>query len=95
MSSPSNPRVSLLSIDDLKQELAGLEANSFVSLTDAELREKIRWIHEGFTLNAPTFEAGLAIYRAVKVSQRPSHHVRVSYPQPSLVKTNRRLRAGV
>jgi hypothetical protein len=80
-----------LSDEELKNELSALESGSFVSLTDDELHEKIRIIHSGFLLQAPIYPVGTLIYRAVRVSQRPTHASRVSYPPLELVKTNGRL----
>jgi len=80
-----------LSLDELKQELADLESGSFVSLTDTELRERIRLIHGAFILKAPTYPVGTLIYRAVKISERPSHRSRITYPPVNLIKTNGRL----
>lgn len=81
----------LFSDDDLKQELGLLERGSFISLTDDELREKIRLIHSGFRFQAPVYPVGTLIYRAVRVSQRPTRASRVSYPPLEVVKRNGRL----
>lgn len=81
----------LLPLEDLRKELAQLEAGSFVDLTNEELREKIRLIHTGFTLNAPIYPAGTLIYRAVRVTERPSHKSRISYPPPQFATINGRL----
>jgi hypothetical protein len=80
-----------LPLEELRRELSELEAGSFVDLTDDELREKIRLIHDGFTLNAPIYPAGTLIYRAVRVTERPSHKSRISYPPPQYVRVNGRL----
>jgi hypothetical protein len=81
----------LLSLDDLRKELSELEGGSFVDLTDDELRDKIRLIHTGFILNAPIYQAGTLIYRAVRVTEHPSHKSRISYPPPQYVRANGRL----
>lgn len=84
-----------LTLEELQRELAALEDGSFTSFSDEELREKIRVIHGGITLQAPIMPAGTAIYRAVKVSQRPSDRLRVGYPPLEVVKDHGRLnRAG-
>lgn len=80
-----------LSIDDLQRELTALENGSFAALNDEELREKIRLIHDGFILSAPILPPGSAIYRAVKVQERPRHIARVSYPPKDVVKKYGRL----
>ena len=86
---------SLLSLDELKQVLTDLEGGAFASLTDAEIREKIVVIQNGFVIRAPILEAGTVIYRAVRVSERPAHKSRVSYPPLGAVTANGRLnRAG-
>jgi len=84
-------RSSLLPIDELQRELTDLENGSFASLTDSELRDKVRAIHTGFVFQAPTFPTGTLIYRAVRVSQRPARKSRVGYPPVQLAKTNGRL----
>jgi hypothetical protein len=71
--------------------LTDLENGSFTSLTDGELRDKVRTIHTGFVFQAPTFPTGTLIYRAVRVSQRPAHKSRVGYPPVQLAKANGRL----
>ena len=83
--------VPLLSLDGLRGELAELESGSFVNLTDEELKEKIRLIHDAFTFAAPIYEAGTNIFRAVRVSERPTQASRVSYPPPERVRSNGRL----
>lgn len=80
-----------LPIDELRQELTDLENGSFTSLTDGELQERVRIIHAGFHFMIPTFPAGTLIYRAVRVSQRPAHKSRISYPPLDAVKSNGRL----
>ncbi len=81
----------LLACDELQTEFASLEGGAFTSLSDEELREKIRVIHAGFALQAPIFPAGTAIYRAVRVSQRPANRSRVGYPPAALVREYGRL----
>ena len=81
----------LLSSDELLRELTALETGGFASISDEELREKIRIIHSGFTLQAPIFPAGTAIYRAVRVSQRPADQSRVGYPPAMVVSSYGRL----
>jgi hypothetical protein len=61
--------ISPLPLENLRKELAELEAGSFVDFTDEELRDKIRLIHTGFTFNAPIYPAGTLIYRAVRVTE--------------------------
>lgn len=88
-------RRSLLPLDELQQVLTDLENGSFTLLTDSELRDKIQAIHNGFVIQAPILSPGTLIYRAVKVSQRPAHKSRISYPPIEMVTTNGRLnRAG-
>ncbi len=90
----NQPRASeqnLLASDELSRELASLESGSFTSLSDEESREKIRVIHAGFTFQAPIFPAGTAIYRAVRVSQRPANRSRVRYPPTAVVRDYGRL----
>ncbi|HSY64155.1 MAG TPA: hypothetical protein VK829_06125 [Terriglobales bacterium] len=70
----------LIPLDELQKELTGLENGSFTSLSDDELQKKIGNIQKGFIFQAPTFPIGTVIYRAVRVSQRPTHQSRVSYP---------------
>jgi hypothetical protein len=92
MNQPRKPEQTfLLTPDELQRELTALENGSFTSLSDDELREKIRVIHAGFTLQAPIFPAGTAIYRAVKVSQRPANRLRVGYPPAEVVRDYGRL----
>jgi hypothetical protein len=84
-------RTSLLPIDELQRELTDLENGSFTSLTDSELQDSVRTIHTGFVFQAPTFPTGTLVYRAVRVSQRPAHKSRVSYPPAQIAKSNGRL----
>lgn len=79
-----------LPLDELKRELEALESGSFASLGDAELREKIKGIHNGFVVQAPILPAGTLIYRAVKVTELPGSRARISYPPPDVVRTNGR-----
>jgi hypothetical protein len=81
----------LLSFDTLRRELSDLENGSFVSLTDAELQTKIKMIHTGFVFQAPIFPVGTLIYRAVRVTQRPTQQSRISYPPTGAVTTHGRL----
>jgi|SRR5208283_1219897 len=81
----------LLPLEDLRQELSDLEAGSFVGMTDEELQEQIRRIHHGFVLRAPAYPPGTLIYRAVRVTERPSNKSRISYPPPEHVRANGRL----
>jgi hypothetical protein len=80
-----------LPLDELRRELTDLESGSFTSLSDSELQEKVRIIHQDFTFRAPIFPIGTLIYRAVRVSQRPTHKSRISYPPIDVVKSNGRL----
>ena len=68
-----------------------LENGSFSSLTDDELRDKIRLIHDGFEIRAPILPAGTIFYRAIKVYERPTHKSRVSYPPADAAKGSGRL----
>ncbi|HJX85023.1 MAG TPA: hypothetical protein VJ723_11820 [Candidatus Angelobacter sp.] len=81
----------LLPLEDLRRELSELEAGSFADLSDEELREKIRLIHTGFIFNAPIYPAGTLVYRAVRVTERPFHKSRISYPPPQYARVNGRL----
>lgn len=82
-------------LDELKGELEALESGSFSSLSDDELREKIKQLHNGFVVQAPILPAGTLIYRAVRVTRRPSSKARISYPPPEAVETSGRCnRAG-
>jgi hypothetical protein len=80
-----------LPLDELQKELTELENGSFTSLSDDELQKKIGSIHKGFIFQAPTFPIGTLIYRAVRVSQRPTHQSRVSYPPVEFAKSSGRL----
>jgi hypothetical protein len=82
-------------LDKLKGELEALESGSFSSLGDDELREKVKQIHTGFVVQAPILPEGTLIYRAVRVTQRPSSKAHISYPPPEVVnKCGRCSRAG-
>jgi hypothetical protein len=76
---------------ELQRELKELEEGSFTSMADDELLEKIRFLHRGFTFQAPIFPEGTLIYRAVRISQRPEHKSRVGYPPLSAVRSDGRL----
>jgi hypothetical protein len=74
-------------LEELKCEFDSLERGSFAALNDDELREKIKQIHEGLSIQAPIIPADKLIFRAVKVSQRPVSKTRISYPPSDAVKT--------
>jgi predicted Fe-S protein YdhL (DUF1289 family) len=85
----------LLSIDDLRSELAALESNSFTSMSDDELKNRIRLLHDRFEVTRPICHPGKMICRAVRVTERPRHKARLSYPPADRVLVNGRLnRAG-
>jgi hypothetical protein len=85
----------VLSLEDLAKELSQLEAGSFIDLTDEQLNEKLRLIHAGFRIHAPIYKRGTLVYRAVRVTDRPSHLSRVGYPPLYLATANGRCnRAG-
>jgi len=77
-------------LGELKNVLAALESGSFASMSDDELRDTLRRIHTGFTIQAPVLPAGTLIYRAVQVTQRPANKSRISYPPREAVKANGR-----
>jgi hypothetical protein len=83
----SSPAASTASLDDLKEELEELERGSFVSLNDGDLRDKVKRIHEGVSVQAPIIPAEKLIFRAVKVTQRPISKSRISYPPPEAART--------
>jgi hypothetical protein len=81
----------LLPLDELQRELRELETGSFLSMNDDELMAKIKRIHEGLIVKAPSVEAGKIVFRAVKVAERPATKSRISYPPAGLVRTNGRV----
>lgn len=84
-----------LPLYDLQRELTSLESGSFISLTDSQLQERLRTVHDGYAIEAPIFSIGTGIYRAVRVLQRPAHKSRISYPPVGAANVNGRLnRAG-
>jgi hypothetical protein len=74
-------------LEELKRDLDNLERGSFAALSDDELREKVKQIHEGLSIQAPPVPAEKLIFRAVKVTQRPVSKQRISYPPPEAVRT--------
>ncbi len=74
-------------LEELKRELDALGRGSFAALSDDELREKVKQIHEGLSIQAPIVPAEKLIFRAVKVSQRPVSKMRIGYPPSDAVKT--------
>jgi len=80
-----------MDIDALKKELADLEGGAFTSLSDSALMDQIRRLHTGFVIQTPILPVETRIFRAVKVSERPSNKARVSYPPPKFVTSNGRL----
>src|ERR1700723_1815080 len=95
LTSSNGVSLPLLSLDDLREELSQLEAGSFVGLSDEQLAEKIRHIHGDFMIHAPIYQVGTMIYRAVRITERPSHKSQISYPPPQCAVVNGRLnRAG-
>ena len=85
----------LMPINELREQLAALEAGSFTTLSDEELQGRIGSIHTGFTVITPQFEPGTLIYRAVRVVTKPLYKARISYPPLDLIRVNGRLnRAG-
>src|SRR5271168_2303536 len=84
----------LMPLDELCDELKFLEAE-FISLTDDELRERVRRIHNEFRVSAPLFNPGEKVFRGVRVDQKPLLQSRLSYPPGERVRVNGRLnRAG-
>jgi hypothetical protein len=81
----------LLPLAELQEELTALENGSFTVLSDRELQKTIGIIHGDFRIEAPIFPAGTALYRAVRVSQRPASKSRVGYPPIQAVTQNGRL----
>lgn len=81
----------LTPINELRDNLAALEAGSFASLSDEELRERIGSVHAGFTITTPQFEPGTLIYRAVRAVTKPFYKARISYPPRDRVRVNGRL----
>lgn len=79
--------ISTAPLDELKEELEELERGSFVALSDDDLRDEIKQIHEGISIQAPIVPAEKLIFRAVKVTQRPTDKGRISYPPPEAVRT--------
>jgi hypothetical protein len=76
-----------LPLEELKTELDSLERGSFAALSDDELRERVKQIHEGLRIHTPIVPAEKLIFRAVKVTQRPVSKRRISYPPPEAVRT--------
>ncbi|MGA2535410.1 MAG: hypothetical protein ABSF53_05305 [Terracidiphilus sp.] len=76
-----------ISLEELKRELDALERGSFAAISDDELRERVKQIHEGLSIQAPIVPADKLIFRAVKVTQRPVSKPRISYPPPQAVRT--------
>jgi hypothetical protein len=74
--------VARISLEILRRELDALEGGSFEALSDDDLRERIKQIHEGLSIQAPIVPAETLIFRAVKVTQRPVSKQRISYPPP-------------
>jgi hypothetical protein len=74
-------------LEKLKRELDALERGSFAALSDDILREKVKQIHEGLSIQAPIVPADKLIFRAVKVTQLPMSKQRISYPPPEVVRT--------
>jgi hypothetical protein len=74
-------------LEELKRELDALERGSFAALSDDNLREKVKQIHEGLSIQAPIVPADKLIFRAVKVTQLPGSKQRISYPPPEVVRT--------
>lgn len=82
-------------LDEVGRELQLLESGSVGALTEEQLLLKIRALHDGFQIVTPLFPAGTVFYRAVRVTQRPTEKLRVSYAPPEFTKKNGRLnRAG-
>jgi hypothetical protein len=85
----------LLSIDELRCELAALESGSFTSMSDDQLRDHIGLLHDGFNITRPIYPPGQMICRAVRVTEKPRHKARLSCPPVNRVLVNGRLnRAG-
>ncbi len=83
----SSSTTSIAPLDELKKELEELEHGFFVTLNDDDLRDKVKRIQEGVSIQAPIVSAEKLIFRAVKVTQRPVSKRRISYPPPGAVRT--------
>ncbi len=81
----------LLSFKELQRETEALEAGSFTTLSDTDLKEKIGLIHTGFPFRAPVLPAGTVFFRAVEVDQIPTHRSRIGYPPAGVVSEYGRL----
>ncbi len=73
-------------LEKLKRELDALKRGSFAALSGDELRDRIKQIHEGLSIQAPIVPAETLVFRAVKVTQRPVSKQRISYPPPKAVR---------
>lgn len=73
-------------LEELTRELDALEHGSFATLSDDQLRERVKQIHEGLSIQAPIVPAEKLIFRAVKVTQRPVSKSRIGYPPSSAVR---------
>jgi hypothetical protein len=74
-------------LEELKTELDALERGSFAALSDDDLRERVKQIHEGLSIQVPIIPPEKLIFRAVKVTQRPVSKMRIGYPPSGAVKT--------
>lgn len=77
----------LLSLENLNELLQQVETEEIDKLSDEELGDAIRRIHDGFIIKAPIFDPGFLVWRIVKVESLPSHRNRVGYPPAELVRT--------
>jgi hypothetical protein len=68
----SRSKCGAISLEALKGELDALKGGSFTALSDEELRERIKQTEEGLSIQAPIIPADKIVFRAVKVTQRPS-----------------------
>jgi hypothetical protein len=79
---------SLIPIDELRAELSLIEGGAFTSIPDQELLDRIQKIHGGFRLTAPILPQETAIFRAVRVAEKPFYKARLSYPPLSRIYAN-------
>lgn len=78
----------------LREVLLGIEKIALAGTTVEELHRLLLYVHCGSSQITPVFDAGLDVFRAVRVDSKPLYKNRLSYPPQRFVQQNGRLNAA-
>ena len=79
----SSPTTSAAPLDELKEELEELERGSFVTLNDNDLRDKVKRIQEGVSVQAPIVPAEKLMSEVMTMAEKIAE---MSHPAAEMAK---------